>query len=108
MLIASICKYRGWDCDTVPDGLAAISMLRRGRYGAIVLDLMLPQCNGFEVLAYLRGERRAFLKRVIVITSAAPSTLDAFDASALGALIRKPFEISDLQDAIEKALSIEE
>lgn len=107
-LIASICKYRGWNCESVPDGDAAVARLRRNRYSAIVLDLMLPRRNGFEVLAFLRAERRAPLKRVVVITAAEPRTLQAFDSSEIGAMLRKPFEIDDLQIAIEGALSVEE
>ena len=107
-LIASICRYRGWTCDVVPDGAAAIPHLHRGRYGAIVLDLMLPRYNAFEVLTFLRAEKRDLLKRVIVITAASPVMLEAFDVTDVCTLIRKPFEIDDLQDAIERVLSVEE
>ena len=76
---------------TVPRrGVAAIASLRRTRYEAVVLDLMLPRCNGFEVLAYMRAERPAMLKRVVVITAATPMAIE------------------DLQMAIESALSVEE
>lgn len=106
--LASICKHRGWDCHTVSDGNAAMSLLRRHHYQAVVLDLMMPRSNGFEVIAYLRAEQPEMLHRVIVITAASAKTLESFDEKQVGALLHKPFELGDLQEALDKAVSIEE
>ena len=106
-LIAALCRLKQWNACCVTDGHAAIAALRRGNYDAIVLDLMLPRCNGFEVLAFLRAERPSLLKRVVVITAASQRTLEAFDRAPIAALIHKPFELSDFLAAVDSAVSVE-
>src|ERR1051326_3582606 len=105
-LVSSICKHRGWDCHMVSDGDAAMGLLRRHRYEAIVLDLMMPRANGFEVIAFLRAEQPAMLPRVVVITAASATTLASFNEKQVGALLHKPFELVDLQEALDRAVSI--
>jgi DNA-binding response OmpR family regulator len=106
-LISSLCHTREWTCDFAPDGDAAINKLRRGDYAAVVLDLMLPRRNGFDVVAFLRAERPSMLKRVVVVTAATPLTLAGFDAAPLGGLLHKPFDITELLDVLERCLSTE-
>ena len=62
---------------------------------------MLPRLNGFEVLRFLKAERRALLERVIVITAVAEITLRDFDDQKLvWALLRKPFDLHHLIETV--------
>src|SRR4051794_7827684 len=76
------------------DGDAALRKLRRGRYDALVLDLMIPGVNGFEVIRELKQRNPELLNRTIVVTSAAERTLQQFDDSrVVRRVIRKPFDL---------------
>lgn len=100
LLITAICARLGIDTEWAGDGETAVAMLRRRRYDALLLDLMLPRLNGFEVLRELRAFAPAMLGRTIIITAASDATLRHFDGGGTLALLRKPFDIDDLGDAL--------
>lgn len=53
-LVAMALRYEGWDVMTANDGMSAIRTARQFEPDAIVLDVMLPDMTGLEVLARLR------------------------------------------------------
>jgi DNA-binding response OmpR family regulator len=100
-LLSVVLRRKGFDCDIATDGAEAEKKLRTHDYDAILLDLMLPRLNGFEVLRFLKAERRALLERIIVITAVAEITLRDFDDQKLvWALIRKPFDLHNLIETV--------
>jgi DNA-binding response OmpR family regulator len=104
-LLAALLNRDGLPSEAAADGAEAISRLRRNDYDAIILDLMLPELNGFEVLRFLKAERPHLLSRVVVITAATESTLrDFHDGTLVSALLRKPFDIVELSDAVRRCL----
>jgi DNA-binding response OmpR family regulator len=89
----------GFSVDSAPNGRMAFEYLRRGSYSVILLDLMMPDVNGFELLDRLERERPGLLRRVIVLTGAAQRDVDALDTSRIWGVIRKPFDIEALVHA---------
>ncbi len=55
-LLSMALRYEGWDVRTAGDGLAAVRAAREFRPDAVVLDVMLPDIDGLEVLRRLRAE----------------------------------------------------
>jgi two-component system OmpR family response regulator len=55
-LLASVLRYEGWDIRTAADGASAMRAAREFRPDAIVLDVMLPDFDGLEVLHRVRAE----------------------------------------------------
>jgi two-component system, OmpR family, response regulator len=55
-LLASVLRYEGWEIQTAGDGATAVRMARQFRPDAIVLDVMLPDFDGLEVLRRIRAE----------------------------------------------------
>jgi DNA-binding response OmpR family regulator len=104
-LLAAILNREGLAYELACDGTEAIALLRRRDYDAVVLDLLLPGRNGFDVLRFLKAERPHMLARVVVISAAMESTLSAFDDRArVAAVLRKPFDIIELSAAVRKAM----
>ena len=68
---------------------------------------MMPELNGFEVIEYVRPEPPELMPSIVVITAASKHTLQDFDDSAVGALIRKPFDIHSLIDIIDRVTGTE-
>ena len=95
-LIATLLKHSGIDAEMVADGDAALRNIRYGQYDAIILDLMLPGTNGFEVLRDIKTNWPSMLPRVVVVTAASERTLGDFDRSGIRKLLRKPFDINEL------------
>lgn len=85
----------GYTCDTQPSGVAALAQLRTGSYDLAILDVGLPDLDGFEVLARLRrhGDRTP-----IVMVTARTSVPDIVAGLEGGAddYLPKPFHFHEL------------
>jgi two-component system OmpR family response regulator len=55
-LLASVLRYEGWEIRTAGDGTGAVRAAREFRPDAVVLDIMLPDFDGLEVLRRVRAE----------------------------------------------------
>ncbi|HEX7153798.1 MAG TPA: response regulator [Thermoanaerobaculia bacterium] len=86
----------GFNVDCAPNGRLAFEYLKRSSYSVILLDLMMPDVNGFELLERLERDSPALLKRIIVMTGASQRAIEGLDTKRVWGLIRKPFDINDL------------
>lgn len=100
VLIAALCRRIGIEIELAADGERALELIRTRSYSALVLDLMLPKLNGFELLREVRSFAPQLLGRTIIITAVSDMTLRDFDGGGTLALLRKPFDIADLVDAL--------
>lgn len=94
-------KKAGYECENVYDGKSAADVLEQRRYDLILLDIMLPEVNGFELMEYIKE----YHTPVIFIT--ARSRLeDKVKGLGLGAddYITKPFELAELTARVESVL----
>ena len=91
----------GYSCECVYDGKAAADLLEEKRYDLILLDIMLPEIDGYELLEYVRE----FEIPVIFIT-AKYSLEDKVKGVRGGAddYITKPFELAELTARVESVL----
>jgi two-component system OmpR family response regulator len=55
-LLGSVLRYEGWDVRTAGTGAGAVRTAREFRPDAVVLDIMLPDLDGVEVMRRLRAE----------------------------------------------------
>jgi CheY-like chemotaxis protein len=97
---------RGFRTVIAINGAQALDLLRARQFDLIVLDLMLPEVDGFEVLRHVRDDPE-LADVPIVITSASVQATSRQAAADLGAdaYVTKPFRKSELLDAIESLLS---
>ena len=91
----------GYSCECVYDGKAAADLLEEKRYDLFLLDIMLPEIDGYELLEYIRE----FEIPVIFIT-AKSSLEDKVKGLRAGAddYITKPFELAELTARVESVL----
>jgi DNA-binding response OmpR family regulator len=103
-LIAKILKRAGYTCGSVASGADAIPAIESEKPDVVLLDLMLPQLSGVEVLALLRERKPDMLPRIIILTAASQSDLRRVEPfrKEVFRLIRKPFDIGELTDAIRE------
>jgi DNA-binding response OmpR family regulator len=88
-------KGEGYNCDHAGDGKAALRFIDTYEYDLVVLDLMLPQLDGFAVL---RALRRRSCPTWVLVLSARDQVADrvaALDAGANDYLV-KPFALDEL------------
>lgn len=93
----------GFKAESVNDGKSAIEKIAKGKFDLALLDLMIPQLNGYEVLKQI--QREGFSIPVIVV-SAKDGEYDQADALDLGAddFIIKPFNAVTLESRIRAVL----
>ena len=98
-LQASIETFDGFEVDTAPDGEVGLEMIARERYDAVLVDLVMPVIDGFEVLRQLR-ELGASARpvRVILVSGMSDPALQG-NVRELGgdAILGKPFRLDDLR-----------
>ena len=96
-------QFEGYAVDVVADGAAAVSQGREGRYDLILLDVMLPQKDGFTVCRELRG---AGIRTPVIMLTARGQEADKVLGLELGAddYITKPFSRRELQSRVKAAL----
>ena len=93
-LVRMYLEREGFRVITVADGLAAISAIRERTPRLVVLDLMLPTLDGFEVLRAARAESNV----AVLMLSARGGTADRISGIASGAddYLPKPFSPAEL------------
>ena len=94
-------KDKGYDCTCVYDGMAAADLLECRRFDLVLLDIMLPGVNGYELLEYIKG-----LGTPVIFLTAKGDVSDRVRGLNLGAedYIVKPFVIVELLARIEVVL----
>lgn len=100
-------ELRGFEVDVAYDGISAMALARKGGYHVLLLDVMLPGKNGYEVSRLLKEDMassRIAPFGIILITARRLDTevREEFVStwSKADACIYKPFEMEDLTDAI--------
>ncbi len=95
----------GYQVDVVEDGEDALNYLERETPDLILLDLLLPKVDGFEVLKKLKGQDKNNNIPVIVLTAKAEEE-DKKKVLSLGAddYMTKPFKPQQLWDKIKQYL----
>ena len=99
--IKAILSTVNYDCDICYDGSAAVDVITKGNYDLILLDVMLPGKDGFEIIEEIRG------REVPVIFLTAKSDVnDKVRGLRSGAddYIAKPFEAIELLARVEAVL----
>jgi len=94
---------RDFVTDVCGDGADAIEKLKTGTYAAIVLDLLMPPPNGYDVMDALLKSRPELLKRTVVVTAAlSPREKQRLKDYPIADLIAKPFDVEVLLAAVKK------
>lgn len=88
-------ESENYSVDFCYDGVSALEYIRLAEYDGVILDVMLPKMNGFEVLKQLRSEGN---RTPILLLSARSETEDKVRGLDLGAddYLTKPFDFPEL------------
>jgi two-component system, OmpR family, response regulator len=96
-------RFEGWDVRTAEDGAAAVSTARDFRPDAVLLDVMLPDMDGFEVARRLRAETP---RLPVVFVTARDAAADRAAGLAAGGddYLTKPFGLDDVVTRLRRLL----
>ena len=106
-VLAGMLKDRGYKVRPVPSGKLALLAARRSPPDLILLDIIMPEMDGFEVCEHLKADDR--LKGIpVIFISALTEQLDKVKAFATGGVdyITKPFQMEELHARVETHLKL--
>jgi phosphoserine phosphatase RsbU/P len=106
-VLAGMLKDRGYKVRPVPSGKLALLAARRDPPDLILLDINMPEMNGYEVCEHLKADDT--LKGIpVIFISALTEQLDKVKAFAIGGVdyITKPFQMEELHARVETHLNL--
>jgi len=103
-MVARMLRLRNYDSILAGTGELGLKLARERHPDIVLLDLMLPDLNGFEVCRLLRSERSTMLTPVVMLTALgdAEHRVQGFRVGA-NAYITKPYGVEDLFQAVDTA-----
>jgi DNA-binding response OmpR family regulator len=99
VLIQRLLSKHGFFVETASDGGAALDMISKDGYDALVLDLMMPRVDGFTVLRQLIATKPELVAKTVVAT-AYPKDVASRQLNEVCRVIIKPFDTGELVDAV--------
>ena len=94
-LLGMALRYEGWDVSSADSGLSAVQVARETRPDAIVLDMMLPDFDGLEVMRRIRAEQPDV---PVIFLTAKDAVDDRVQGLTAGGddYVTKPFSLEEL------------
>lgn len=102
-IVASLEELGLGEVSIAVDGQSGLELIESLQPEVVLLDLMLPVTDGFDVLAQLRKRPTGFQPDRIVVISAMSDALSNDALFQLGAsyVLRKPFSVAEIEKAIK-------
>lgn len=100
-LLSNFLRLQKFECVSTNNGHNAVSLIRQNKFDLVILDLAMPEFDGFEVIKSLEDHGLMNRQRVIVLTASTISN-DQSD-QLLGkniTVLRKPVQLPELLQAV--------
>jgi CheY-like chemotaxis protein len=104
-LVRSVLERAGYRVDVAVDGLEAVLKLGIVDFDVIVLDLMMPNLDGFTFIETLAANDPQRLGRVIVTSAASPTVIRERLRGRPFDVLPKPFDIGDLAARVQACVA---
>ncbi len=104
-IISTFLDMSNHDCTVVNDGKEGLELIKTKQYDSIVLDLAMPEFDGYEILDTLKREDPSQLSKIIILTaSSIPiETVRKFKELGVSSCLQKPVDIDQLLSSITDA-----
>ena len=97
--------HRDFSVETAGDGMEAIEKLRIKQYAVILLDLRMPQFDGFSVLDFLKANNPDMLRSVLIVTAVLTrKEIERAKSYGVCGIIIKPFDVETLLEAVKQCV----
>ena len=95
-LVRTVLLRQGYQVDLAGDGREAVAKLETTEYDVIILDLMMPNLDGFSFMSSMAQSAPERLKRVIITSAASPAMINERLKGIPFDLLPKPFDVNEL------------
>jgi CheY-like chemotaxis protein len=105
-LAAHVLKRRGYRIDVAGNGIAALRALKATAYHLVLMDIQMPEMDGFEATKLIRNPETEVLNHNVPIIAMTANALKGDRESCLAAgmddYIAKPIRFEELLDVVKK------
>jgi DNA-binding response OmpR family regulator len=106
-MYAEMMRISGYEVVKFFGGSSAVAQIAEQKPCAVVLDLMMPDISGLEVLQYMKAEPKlSDIPVIIVSAKTLPADIDEGLNAGASVYLTKPVSFSDLKKAIDDAVTI--
>lgn len=106
MLLQALLECEGYEVDTADSGHVALKKIKSTPPDLVLLDVMMPGMNGYEVAQQLQQNRQLSDIPILFVTGYDPSAIELEAVQHVG-IIRKPIELDELVTQVQAALKHE-
>jgi len=101
-MVSSFLDMSNHDCTIVNDGKDGLELIKTNQYDSIVLDLAMPEFDGYEILDTLKNENPSQISKIIILTASSISleTVKKFKDLGVSSCLQKPVDIDQLLSKI--------
>jgi CheY-like chemotaxis protein len=82
LLMRTLLEDFGFECDIADNGKIAVEKIQTQKYDVILMDLQMPEMNGFEATGFIRNELKSDIP--IIALTADVTTVDLAKCKAVG------------------------
>jgi len=101
-MISSFLDMSNHECTVVNDGKEGLELIKTKQFDSIILDLAMPEFDGYEILESLKREDPSLLKKIIILTASniPIETIRQFKELGIASCLQKPVDIDQLLSKI--------
>jgi len=104
-LVKMVLQREGYELDVAVDGVEAVLKLGLKPYDVIVLDLMMPNLDGFAFMSTLAENDPSRLRSIIVTSAASPTVIRDRMKGQPFDVLPKPFDIQQLVERVRSCIA---
>jgi two-component system, chemotaxis family, chemotaxis protein CheY len=104
-LVKMVLTRAGYNVEVASDGVEAVLKLGLSDYDAIILDLMMPNLDGFSLMNTMAVSDPERMKRIIVTSAASPAVIKERMSGKPFAVLPKPFDIHTLIEHVRACVA---
>ena len=101
-MISSFLDMSNHECTVVNEGKEGLELIKTKQFDSIILDLAMPEFDGYAILESLKKEDPSLLQKIIILTASniPIETLRQFKDLGIASCLQKPVDIDQLLSKI--------